>query len=131
MLEISARQETRRVPVAALDLADRRSGSLNAQAGILVGMARKIPLPRTDAHARKMTRLREVFRKHFGINDDPFEDYRPGAGWVPRFTIVDKRGGADEHAKTAAERRSVEYDDQKDYTFDDEDDDTGKFIRER
>lgn len=110
MLEISARGVTRRVALAALDLVDRRRGGLNSQGIILLGMAQKEKLMRTDPHAAKMTRLRKVFRKHLGINDDPFEAYRGVAGWVPRFSIVDKRGAADERAKQEAERRTYSLD---------------------
>lgn len=110
MLEISARGETRRIPLAALDLVDRRRGTLNSQATILVGMAHKKTLTRTDEkNAQKMTRLRKVFRKHLGIQSDPFDPHQPGIGWQPRFAIVDRRGVADERAKREAERRTSSF----------------------
>jgi hypothetical protein len=109
MLEISARGETRRIALAALDLVDRRRGCLNSQGVILLGMAHKKTLTRTDQNARKMSRLRDVFRVHLGINKDPFEAYRKGRGWVPHFRISDKRGAADARAKREAERRTESF----------------------
>lgn len=110
MLEISARAETRRVALAALGLVNRRSGRLNSQCAILVGMAQKKNPIRTEPNAAKITRLRRVFRTHLGIIGDPFDPPRKGVGWGPRFKIDDKRGAADERAKREAERRTVSYD---------------------
>jgi hypothetical protein len=109
MLEISARGETRRIALAGLNLVDRRRGCLNSQGVILLGMAHKKTLTRTDQNARKMSRLRDVFRVHLGINKDPFEAYRKGRGWVPHFRISDKRGAADARAKREAERRTESF----------------------
>lgn len=106
MLEISARKETRRVPLAALDLVDRRRGTPNSQGGILLGMVQMRKLFRTEANAKSVSRLRKIFYKHLGIKDDPFENYRASAGWEPRFKITDNRGAADERAKQEAERRT-------------------------
>jgi hypothetical protein len=72
-------------------------------------MALKKKLTHTGANAAKMKRLRDVFGAHLGICADPFEPYRKGAGWVPRFKIMDKRGAADERAKREAERRTDSY----------------------
>jgi hypothetical protein len=110
MLEVRARDVTRRLSLAELDLADRRGGIANHQAAILLAMAEKRYPKRAKQNAQKMTRLRKVLREKFGIKDDPFETYREGSGWVPRFTIVDKRGAADERARRDAERRTVSYD---------------------
>ena len=109
MLEICARKETRRVALAALELVDRRGGSVNSQGVVLLGMANTKNLPHSGANAAKMKRLRDVFRAHLGIKADPFEPYRKSAGWVPRFKIADKRGAADERAKREAERRTDSY----------------------
>ena len=142
MLEISARGETRRVALAALDLVDRRQGSLNSQGGILLGMAQKKKLTRTEPNAAKMTRLREVFRKHLGINDDPFGHYRKGVGWEPHFKIFDNRGAADKRAKREAERRTESYEqlnesgekgddtNQSQQSFDSENDATGGWLKD-
>lgn len=110
MLEISARGTTKRVALAALDLVDRRRGTLDSQGVILLGMAQRQKLPRTDKNAKKMTRLREVLRRHFGVVGDPFEQFRKNAGWVPHFKISDNRGLADDRAKQDAERLTVSYD---------------------
>lgn len=109
MLEICARKETRRIALAALELVDRRGGSVNSQGVILLGMANRKNLPHSGANAAKMKRLRDVFRAHLGLRADPFEAYRKSAGWVPRFKIADKRGAADERAKREAERRTDSY----------------------
>jgi hypothetical protein len=106
MLEISARGKTSRVALAALDLVDRRRGELNRQGVILLGMAQKNKLTRTDPIAANMTRLRKVFHEHLGISDDPFYHYQKSAGWEPRFKIDDKRGVADERALREAEHRT-------------------------
>lgn len=109
MLEIVARGHKRRVALAALELLDRRRGTANSQCIVLLGMALRKKLPHSGANTAKMKRLRGVLRAHLGIRGDPFEPYRPGAGWVPRFKITDKRGAADERAKREAERRTDSY----------------------
>lgn len=110
MMDISARKETRRVALATLELVDRRRGGANSKGLILLGMAQKKTLLRTEKNAATMTRLRKVFRDHLGISTDPFEPYHKGSGWMPLFTIADNRGAADERAKREAERRTVSYD---------------------
>ncbi len=160
MLEISARGATARVPFAALGLVDRRSGSVNSQGVTLLGLAaRKKPIY-TPAIAKVISRLREMLRTHLGIRSDPFDPYRKGAGWGPRFTINDKRGAADERAKREAERSMVSLDplnehhndpvgaittrisaladgdrlgdtNQADQSFDEEDDEAGDYLRNR
>lgn len=109
MLEISARNVKKRVALAAIDLVDLRKGQLNSQGAILLGITQKRNTKRTDRTAQVMTRLRKVFRNHLGIRNDSFERYRETAGWVPLFSIDDKRGAADERAKQEAERRTVSY----------------------
>ena len=109
MLEIAARGETRRVPLAALDLVDRRQGSLNSQGVILLGMAGSMKLTHSERNAATMSRLRRVFIKRLGVQGDSFERYRKHDGWVPQFKIADKRGAADERAKREAERRTASY----------------------
>lgn len=105
MLEISARNQSRRVALGEFDLVDRRNGSLNSQAAILIGMAgEKIP-PINPANSTKMTRLRKVLRTKLGIKNDPF-DCSSKRGWVPHFQIVDLRGAADVRAREEAERKS-------------------------
>ncbi len=142
MLEVSARKETRRIALAALDLVDRRRGTLNGEGAVLLGLAQKKRLGHSGANAAKMKRLRDVFRGHFGIKGDPFEDYRKGNGWVPRFSIADKRGAADERARREAERRTESFEelneqgrqftgtDHAHKSVDDENDDAADWLKE-
>jgi hypothetical protein len=141
-LVISAREKTCRVALAVLGLIDRRSGNLRRQAGILLGMARGRRLKRTDSTAQEISRLRGVFEEHLGIKDDPFDLYRIGAGWEPRFKLNDKRNAADERAKREGEFRTVSFkesgehgvqdDDteQENSPFDSEDDVAGDWLEE-
>lgn len=103
MLEVSARKVTRRIPLAAIDLVNRRQAILNGEGAVLLGLAQNKRLSWSGPNAAKMKRLRDVFRKHLGIKGDPFEDYRKSDGWVPHFAI------ADERAKREAERRTESY----------------------
>jgi hypothetical protein len=107
LLEVSGRGVTRRIPLAALDLVDRRRGTLSRPGAVLLGMAQDKRLPRVEKNVRLVSRLRGLFRKHLGIQSDPFEPYRENAGWIPRFRVLDKRGTADERARQAAERRTT------------------------
>jgi hypothetical protein len=107
LLEISARGETKSVALAALDLIDLHRRSLNSQGTILLGMAQKKKLTSIGSNKKIISRLREVFRKHMGISSDPFDLYRKGAGWEPRFKIYDKRGAADKRALREARRTTV------------------------
>lgn len=109
LLEISARGETKSVALAAIGLIDLHSRSLNEQCATLLGMAQKMNPLSSGANRKKISRLREVFRKHLGISDDPFDPYRKGAGWVPRFKIFDKRGAADKRALREARRATVSF----------------------
>lgn len=109
MLEISARGVTKRVALAALELVNRQRGGLNAQGGILLGMAQKRKLLHTNSNATNMMRLRKILRIHLGTNADPFYPYRKGIGWEPIFKVTDDRGKADERAKREAGRSMVSY----------------------
>ena len=117
MLKISARTVVRTVPLAALDLVDRRKGTLNSQCAVLLGMASGKELPPDDSHPQKLTRLREIFKKHLGL-DNPFHPYseRTGGG-APRFKLEDRRGAADERARQDAEKRTTSLDDLADRGF--------------
>jgi hypothetical protein len=115
MLEISARNESKRVSPGELDLVDRRTGAVNSQGFVLLGMARKIPVPVTPANAKKISRLREMMREKLGVKDDLF-DRLFNSAWTPRFQITDKRGLADERAKTEAQRRTVSIDQQNSFS---------------
>lgn len=104
VLNISARGETRCIALSAIDLVDRRHGRLNKPCGILIGMAQGRVIKHTESKARLISRLREIFRKFFGINSDPFSSYQKSTGWKPHFKIIDNRGAADRRAREKAER---------------------------
>ena len=107
MLEISARDVKRkRVPLATLDLIDKRTGKLNRQGLILLGLAKIHMLPRGSENTQRMSRLRSSLCRCVGLHGDPFEDCKLRGGWQPRFQIVDRRGAADERAKREGERRT-------------------------
>ncbi|WP_143104398.1 hypothetical protein [Nitrosospira multiformis] len=71
MLEVIARGESKRFTFSDLDLWDRRSARVNSQGMVLLGMARKLNPPNTPQNAKKISRLREIIRKNFGVQDDP------------------------------------------------------------
>ncbi len=105
MLEVSARDQKRRIPLASLELVNRVTGAPNGQCAILLGLTQGSKIRNLSANTSKMKRLRRVFLNHFGIDKDPFEPYTHACGWMPLFTITDKRGAADERAKKEAEER--------------------------
>ncbi|MDO8261791.1 MAG: hypothetical protein Q7T21_01045 [Gallionella sp.] len=107
MLQVSARGQKRRIPLAALDLVNKRKGTPNGECGILLGLTQGFKPKNSSANTQKMKRLRNVFLHHFGISKDPFEPYLGATGWVPLFKIEDRRGLADERAKKEAEERMV------------------------
>jgi hypothetical protein len=110
LLEISARGTTRLIALAAMDLIDLHRRSLNKQGVILLEMVRKKKLTSTDLNKKNISRLRKTLRSRLGISSDPFETYRNGVGWQPRFSLFDKRGAADRRAKREAEGRTISYD---------------------
>jgi hypothetical protein len=127
MLEISAREVTRRIAVAEFGLVDRRTGALNQHAAVLVGFAHGAKITRTKEgpHAATMKRLRAEFRNRLGLDADPFTQHSQENGWQPLFSIVDLRGRADDRAKEKAERRTVSFDQMQEhgrqFAADDED----------
>ena len=106
LVEIAARGMTKSVALAAIDLIGLHNRRLNKQCATLLSMSQKRKLPSSPGNRKSISRLREVFRNHLGVNDDPFEPYRKSAGWVPRFKIFDKRGAADERAKREGIRKT-------------------------
>lgn len=115
MLEITARKVTRRLALAEFNLVDRRSGVLNQQAGVLIGLAQGLKVTRSNEKlAATMKRLRDVFRVHLGINTDPFTAHEPQMGWLPRFKIADLRGKAAERARQLAELRTASFENMQD-----------------
>ena len=112
LLEISARGKTKKVALAAINLIDRHRRSLNSQCAVLLGMAQKRVLVSSDVNKKRISRLRSIFRIHLGITD-PFDPYRKGIGWEPRFKICDRRGASDTRAELEAERKTVSYEQSK------------------
>jgi hypothetical protein len=45
-----------------------------------------------DATKATLSRLRKKLKAAFGIEDDPFLEYKPGTGWVARFRVFDGEG---------------------------------------
>ena len=109
MLEISARDVRKRVALAALELIDKRRGTLNCQGVILLGLAQNRMPPRDNKNSKRMSRLRLALRDCLGLRGDSFEDYKLGGSWQPRFQIDDRRGAADERARRAAEKRTESF----------------------
>lgn len=109
MLSISARGTARRIPLASLDLVNRKSGTLNPQGAVLLGLIAKGQMRDTGANAKKVSRLRSLFKTYLGL-DDPFTSHREGSKWRPRFTLEDRRGAVDERAKQVGIRNSVSLD---------------------
>ncbi|TSA09630.1 MAG: hypothetical protein D4R79_13380 [Comamonadaceae bacterium] len=115
MLEISAREVTRRIPLASLELVNRHkaSGGLNAVGLILLAMTKNKVIGKTDENEKSVSRFRAIIKKKLGIVGNPFEPYRQGVGWAPLFKLADKRGAADARAKHDAERRTQSLDELK------------------
>jgi len=107
VLNISARDVTRRVALAEFDLFDRRKAQMNTQGVLLLGMARtrKVSCP-NNAKAKQLSRLRTAFRTHLGILADPFLPYNENAGYEPLFAVTDSRNAADERAKREAKLKT-------------------------
>jgi hypothetical protein len=113
MLEIRARDITRRITLGEADLVDRRSGSLNYQSAVLVRMAMGEAVRRTEKAgdmSAVMKHLRNALRRLLGLTDDPFHRHHKERGWLPFFQLIDQRGLADQRAAIAAERRTGSYD---------------------
>jgi hypothetical protein len=140
ILEISARNESRRFTLGELGLVDLRSGSVNSQGIAPLGMAQRLNILNNAKNAKKMSRLRVTIRKKLGVKDNPF-DRLPNSGWTPRFLVADKRGLGDERAKTEAQRRTVSIDqlnsfadqsievDGPEYPFESENDDADDWMK--
>ena len=117
MLEISARDVTKRIPLAALDLVNKHTGAINKQGAILLAMTKNKKILKSDENAKKISRLRKLLKHYLGINDNPFLPYQEKCGWEPRFKMHDRRGAADIRAKCEAEKRTISYDDFRNNAF--------------
>lgn len=130
ILNVSARCQSRRVPLAELGLIDRRNAGMNEQCGLLLGMAQEQTVTTSDnRRAKKVSRIRTLFKTHFGVGDDPFEPYKGQQRYTPLFKITDSRGAADERAKREAERNTVPYEDG--HSYEPEDDEAGRWLDEQ
>lgn len=123
MLEISARGVIKRIPVAAFGLVNNHSGKTNFQGQILFSMTLNKKLLSSKENITRVKRLRDLFKIHLGITHDPFLPYQSSYGWMPRFKLQDRRGAADIRAKRQAEIRTVSYDDDKNNTVEQNDED--------
>lgn len=141
ILNVSARNVTRRIALADLDLIDHRNGAMNTRCGVMLRWA-------IDAHvsankkgmAKRIDRLRKELKERLGIIDNPIV-HQDGVGYVPRFRVSDKRDAADKRAKREAERRTVSLNkleesgmqvsggiEQADYSFEPEGDATDEWL---
>lgn len=131
LLEVSARGVKKRVGMQQIGLINLRTGKLNRQGGVLIGMANRKKIPASEP--KTVSRLRKALTDYFGIKDDPFD--KTGRGWEPRFTLEDARNAADSRAKQDGIRRTSSYNDNiglssEEYSFDKENDDTDRWIEE-
>lgn len=104
ILNVMARNVTRRITLAELDLFDRRKGEMNNQGGLLLGLAqgRRIHTA-SQKTAKQIGRLRKALKTRLGIKDDPI--HQNNAGYSPAFKLTDNRGAADARAKREGEWR--------------------------
>lgn len=118
LISVSAKGKTVRVQSGSFDLINRKSGGLNKQGAMLLGMAREQRVKKSSDAALKATisRIRTILRELFGLKSDPFQE-----DWHPHFTVLDKQSEGDERAKEDAHHES--YDDSRGYTYDTPDDD--------
>lgn len=106
VLNVSAREVTRRMTLIEFDLFDHRKANMNTRGVVMLEWA--IGGERVSASRRGMPkqieRLRKALKSTLGIIDNPIR-HEDGIGYVPVFTITDRRNAADHRAKREAERR--------------------------
>ena len=107
LVEFFARGISRRVAAAEFGLVNRKTGVLNSQGAVLVGLTTQRNLPYTEPNKTKMSRIRALLKAHLGFDADPFDQYRASVGWLPRFKILDRRGAAEERAEKDALRKTI------------------------
>ncbi len=119
-MEISARGVKRKLSCGSLDLLNKTSGNLNKQGALLLGFAQGKKPPKTEG--KTVSRVRGILKKYLGVKTEPFQ-----TDWTPHFTISDNRDAPDKRA--AKDAKLVAYNDDalshvdKEYTFDQDDDD--------
>jgi hypothetical protein len=107
VLNIIARGQRKRVTAQDFGLFDRRKAESNVSAGLLLGMAQGLkPKHASSRDSKRVSRLRDVLKKHLGISADPFAPYSENRGYLPRFTVLDKRDAAKERAEREANRKT-------------------------
>lgn len=139
-IEISARDKKRQVHLSVAKLFDGKAKRLTKQGLLLQGMARGTLVPKTELKGKHISLIRKkVFRELLGLQPDPFHPKKNN--WKPRFTIAEELDRAGEREKRKAKHvphydtnsdHGVTYqpqDDPNEYSFEDEEDEAGKFIK--
>lgn len=120
--------------MAAADLINQRTNSLNKHGEVLAGLARDIKFPPgitlSGSEKKVVGRLRKSLNLLLDCSGgrDPFLPFNEHDGWKPRFNIIDNRSAADERAKQ--KRVDVPYVEDE-YTYEDEGDETDEWIKEQ
>ncbi|PLW68154.1 hypothetical protein [Pseudohalioglobus lutimaris] len=131
----------RKLDLIGTGLNDRRFNRLNMAGTALLGLAQHTCIQQEGncieggISKKVASDLRKALREITGIDSDPFYKYNQADGWKPKFTVSDRRRTADERAKEKAVHTS--YDDRfhgqttsDEYTFEEEEDEAGRYIRE-
>ena len=75
-----------------IGLADKRNNLPNSEAGMLLGLSKKIKFPPDGMDIgyakRLMHGLRKLLRAFTGISSDPFRVKTEADGWLPRFKLI-------------------------------------------
>ena len=112
LIEVSARNKSKRLTYGELGLIDRRTGkgNTNTSRKILLDMAAKQRT--TDLQYQKnLSRLRIKLQKALGIEGNPFSTTQDSKRHRPIFTLIDARNKAEQRAKERVERSQESYDD--------------------
>jgi hypothetical protein len=113
-----------------IGLMGKRKNTPNNLGTILIGLSQNMKYPPFTSkkhHRTAISKLRLCLRKFSGVSADPFNSFKECDGWIPCFELIDDRRNADERAKKEATH--ISYDDYV-LKFDDEDDDTGNWLRD-
>jgi hypothetical protein len=135
VLNISARGTSRRASLDELKLFNKTKAEPNTQYGVLLGLASKRSVPKSEM--KIISNLRGILKDRLGITANPF--MRTDKGYEAIFCVEDKRDTADRRAKERAERTMLSIDELSDQgrqfaahqnAFDSEDDEAGKWLAE-
>lgn len=114
-----------------IDLMGERKLIPNELGGILIGLSKNTKFPTGKTIKAKditaISKLKKILIKLTGLNGEPF--YRPNEadGYRPRFKLIHDMKNADERLEKQAQHES--YDDRNDYSFKEEDDEAGDFLK--